>query len=644
MATIYKTPGVYIDEIPKLPPSVAQVETAIPAFIGYTEKADELSPGDLNKKPKRIGSLVEYELFFGYGPSPDVTEVNLDNNNNFLFANLASSYFLYDSLRLFYANGGGDCYIVSVGRYSATPSEGDFTNGLAEVAKLDEPTILLFPDAVRLEDSPLSNVQKAALAQCGDLQDRFSVFDVRQTDPQGVAFKNNIGINFLRYGAAYTPWLKVAMPKAVKFSNLFDGTGTCVIKRSGIVTDMAGLTTDADLQTKITELKAIYADVKKLDTETTALGVGSADLWTNYNALEAAFNAAPDGAKLNALFTYIYSIATKLGAYTTGGTALQFDKLKDDVTGAISSNFIPVFTQVRGVEKELDDDAAITYSLVSLAALSDDPWAPVKTATAGDMITDTLEEEDKLRQAAQLLRPLFEQLNRDYIGLINDTATNYARNMDTSLELTFPVYKNILAGIRNSMTSMPPSGAIAGVYSMVDRTRGVWKAPANVSLTNVLGPEVSFTKTELDALNVDAVAGKSINAIRAFFGKGTLVFGARTLAGNDNEWRYVSVRRFFNMVEESAKKATEPFVFEPNDANTWVKVQGMLDNYLITLWRQGALQGAKPEHAFYVAVGLGKTMTALDILEGRMIVEIGLAVVRPAEFIILRFSHKLAES
>lgn len=644
MATIYKTPGVYIDEIPKLPPSVAQVETAIPAFIGYTEKADELSPGDLNKKPKRIGSLVEYELFFGYGPSPDVTEVNLDNNNNFLFANLASSYFLYDSLRLFYANGGGDCYIVSVGRYSATPSEGDFTNGLAEVAKLDEPTILLFPDAVRLEDSPLSNVQKAALAQCGDLQDRFSVFDVRQTDPQGVAFKNNIGINFLRYGAAYTPWLKVAMPKAVKFSNLFDGTGTCVIKRSGIVTDMAGLTTDADLQTKITELKAIYADVKKLDTETTALGVGSADLWTNYNALEAAFNAAPDGAKLNALFTYIYSIATKLGAYTTGGTALQFDKLKDDVTGAISSNFVPVFTQVRGVEKELDDDAEVTYSLVSLAALPDDPWAPVKTATAGDVITDTLEEEDKLRQAAQLLRPLFEQLNRDYIGLINDTATNYARNMDTSLELTFPVYKNILAGIRNSMTSMPPSGAIAGVYSMVDRTRGVWKAPANVSLTNVLGPEVSFTKTELDALNVDAVAGKSINAIRAFFGKGTLVFGARTLAGNDNEWRYVSVRRFFNMVEESAKKATEPFVFEPNDANTWVKVQGMLENYLITLWRQGALQGAKPEHAFYVAVGLGKTMTALDILEGRMIVEIGLAVVRPAEFIILRFSHKLAES
>jgi phage tail sheath protein FI len=119
------------------------------------------------------------------------------------------------------------------------------------------------------------------------------------------------------------------------------------------------------------------------------------------------------------------------------------------------------------------------------------------------------------------------------------------------------------------------------------------------------------------------------------------VWGARTLAGNDNEWRYINVRRFFNMAEESIKKATEQFVFDPNDANTWTKVRGMIENFLILQWRQGALAGAKPEDAFYVSVGLGQTMTALDILEGRMIVEIGLAAVRPAEFIILKFSHKM---
>jgi phage tail sheath protein FI len=172
----------------------------------------------------------------------------------------------------------------------------------------------------------------------------------------------------------------------------------------------------------------------------------------------------------------------------------------------------------------------------------------------------------------------------------------------------------------------------------------VWKAPANVGLIAARGLTYKVTNNLQDDLNVDATSGKSVNCIRAFTGKGILVWGARTLAGNDNEWRYVSVRRFFNMVEESTKKATEPFVFEPNDANTWVKVQAMIENYLTNLWRQGALQGAKPEHAFYVAVGLGKTMTAVDILEGRMIIEIGMAAVRPAEFIILRFSHKMAES
>src|SRR5690606_17988716 len=144
-------------------------------------------------------------------------------------------------------------------------------------------------------------------------------------------------------------------------------------------------------------------------------------------------------------------------------------------------------------------------------------------------------------------------------------------------------------------------------------------------------------------LNVHTT-GKSINAIRSFTGKGILVWGARTLAGNDNEWRYVPVRRFFNMAEESIKKATEQFVFEPNDANTWVRVRAMIENFLILQWRAGALAGAKPEQAFYVRIGLGQTMSAIDVLEGRMNVEIGMAVVRPAEFIILKFSHKMQEA
>ena len=183
-----------------------------------------------------------------------------------------------------------------------------------------------------------------------------------------------------------------------------------------------------------------------------------------------------------------------------------------------------------------------------------------------------------------------------------------------------------------------------GIYAAVDRNRGVWKAPANVSLSNVYALSHTIDHGDQERLNVDVNAGKSINAIRSFTGKGLLVWGSRTLAGNDNEWRYVPVRRFYIMVEESLEKATGWVVFEPNDSGTWIRVKAMIENYLTGLWREGALAGAKPEQAFFVNVGLGVTMTSIDILEGRMIIEVGMAAVRPAEFIILRFSHKLQEA
>ncbi len=205
------------------------------------------------------------------------------------------------------------------------------------------------------------------------------------------------------------------------------------------------------------------------------------------------------------------------------------------------------------------------------------------------------------------------------------------------------IEKNVRESLANYTIVLPPSATIAGVYAAVDRDRGVWKAPANVSLTGVLKPSVTITSDEQESLNVDST-GKSINAIRAFTGKGILVWGSRTLAGNDNEWRYVPVRRLFIMVEESIKKATEFVVFEPNDANTWLRVKTMIENFLLNIWKDGALAGAVPKDAFFVKVGINQTMTAQDILEGKLIIEIGMAAVRPAEFIILKFSHKLQES
>ncbi len=644
MATTYKTPGVFVEEIPKLPPSVAQVETALPAFVGYTNKADEIAPGDLINKPKRIGSLVEFEQYYGAGPSPDVTVVNIDSNNNFISASVKNNFFMYDSLRMFYANGGGDCYIVSIGKSdkSTTISDSDFTDGIDTLRKEDAPTIILFPDAVSLGNSEIAGVQQAALLQCADLGDRVGLFDVRQDDPLGTNFRNNIGINNLKYGAVYSPWLKVNLPKVIKYTDV-----QSVIKRAGITVPLSGLTADADVQNLITQVEQAYADQANVNAKTQVLSSPNGVLSDGFSSLVATFNGVGGNtnANLKNVFDFLASIGAQINEFVNG-VAPDVISLPDflaDVNAAITSNFDPVFEDIKALNLEAVADITAGFTGSDFSALTAGTWPFTAAAVASTVISES-NDNNRRTAAVNLLQPMFDELNTAYQSLIVNTIGSYTKTLDDSLALTFPVYKSIQTGVGKSMTVMPPSGAIAGVYAQVDRTRGVWKAPANVSLNNVLSPETVFTASQLDNLNVDAVAGKSVNAIRYFTGKGTLVFGARTLAGNDNEWRYVPVRRFFNMVEESCKKSTEPFVFEPNDANTWVKIQGMIENFLTTLWRQGALQGVKPEHAFYVAVGLGKTMTALDILEGRLIVEIGMAVVRPAEFIILRFSHKLAES
>jgi phage tail sheath protein FI len=484
LAMAYKTPGVYVKEVSVFPPSVAEVETAIPAFIGYTERAKEKGE-DLTNKPKCIKSLVEFEQFFGGPARPKTLKVQLDAANKpTRVVTIEHHYQLYYSLRLFFDNGGGDCYIVSVGPYAGggTKTKADLEAGVDAIHQYDEPTLILFPDAALTGGSDLTDLQKKTLLQCAELQDRFGVFDLDESGGHSAgvtAFRNNIGINDLKYGAAYTPHLRVSIP--VQF---------------------------------------IYQDI--------SLEQGGAA--TNLAMVTAA--AGIDATSVTAIDT----------AVTNGNPQDTIDSLAVD------------------------------------------------------------------------------------------------------LKNTNSIYAGIVKAIQQASMILPPSGAVVGVYARVDNDRGVWKAPANVSLNSVIASTVAINDADQESLNVDVNAGKSINAIRTFTGRGTLIWGARTLAGNDNEWRYISVRRFFNMVEESIKKSTAWAVFEPNAAPLWTKTKSMIGSYLTQKWREGALAGAKSEDAFFVKIGLDETMTAQDILEGRMTVEIGMAVLRPAEFIILKFSHKMQES
>lgn len=464
---IYKTPGVYIEEIPKFPPSIAQVETAIPAFIGYTQIAVDARGNSLLNEPKRITSLLEYERFFGLA-RPE-TAITVTINEAVRPADVQASigarspYLMYYALQMFFANGGGPCWIVSIGDYSTGQvGAAELLAGLQLTQKVDEITLFVFPDAQNLtSSSDYYALYNAAMELCKDMKDRFTVMDV---------------------------WLDPQEP----------------------------------------------------------------DLMANIDTLRNNTSAETDTLKYGC--AYFPNVETILDFYYGG-------------EGPGDGNVTIVHQ---------NGDGSLNGTLAALKGKNNAFYFQARTA------------------------------------------------------------------IRNMPMVMPPSPAMVGIYADVDANRGVWKAPANVNMDYVIRPILKITDKEQENLNVDANAGKSINVIRSFTGRGpAMVWGARTLAGNDNEWRYISVRRFFNMVEESVAKATVQFVFEPNDRNTWTRVKSMIDNFLLLQWRAGALMGTTPEQAFYVKVGLNETMSELDIWEGRMIVEIGMAVVRPAEFIILRFSHKM---
>jgi hypothetical protein len=206
-----------------------------------------------------------------------------------------------------------------------------------------------------------------------------------------------------------------------------------------------------------------------------------------------------------------------------------------------------------------------------------------------------------------------------------------------------PFYNAIITEMAKRLNVLPPSAAMAGVYTMVDNARGVWKAPANVGLNSVVSPTVPISSEQQEDLNVTP-QGKSINAIRAFRGEGTLVWGGRTLDGNSLDWRYINVRRTLIMLEESIRLAAKAMVFEPNVANTWVTMKSMIGNFLTSIWKRGGLAGAVPEDAFSVHVGLGETMTPEDILEGILRVTVLVAVSRPAEFIEITFQQQMQKS
>lgn len=527
-----KTPGVYIVEKNAFPNSVVEAPTAIPAFIGITEKAQN-GADSLRGKPWKITSMTEFQQYFGGAPVPkfklsvaDKLESEGQKEPLYCIESSASGekkkyllvekpsvlFSLYYHMVMFFANGGGTCYIVSVGTYSEEKpvDKAKVTAALASLKKEQEVTMVVVPEAASVDEC--KDIQTQVLAHCGEMMNRFAILDVplKATSDETMTeqiekFRTNVGTNYLSYGAAYYPWLNTSV------------------------------LSDKDINE----------------------------------------------------------------------TMLVWDFVKDAPNIDVFFDGESKFPQ---------------YFNTTFKAIKDKKICIKKAQNTGE---ETLLDE-------------FQNLSPTEVEILKN-------NLHNALLQNFPNYQYIVDKVREQLNLLPPSAAMAGLYTMVDNTRGVWKAPANVSVNYVNSPTENIDNAMQEDLNMP-MSGKAVNAIRTFPGEGIKVWGARTLDGNSQDWRYVNVRRTMMFLEESVKNAAKAYVFEPNVAATWMNVRSMIDNFLRSVWKRGGLAGSTPEEAYEIHVGLGDTMTANDILDGIMRITVMVAVTRPAEFIEITFQQQMQKS
>ncbi|OWV18678.1 hypothetical protein B7990_05235 [Fibrobacter sp. UWB4] len=583
MPTAYKTPGVYLVEKDAFPGSVVEVATAVPAFIGYTEKT-EYNKNSLINKPVRITSFAEYLSIFGGAPSVRYTYKKDNSNDAKAVLSAKPAFRLYDSMRIFFQNGGTTCYICSVGGYTVEkekPDPGDSTKkitvienneidqevlckGITPFEKEQEPTLMIIPDAVSLADAGLcANVHTALLAHCNKMQNRFTILDVfegfteRNLEKDCVAdFREKVGTMYLNYGASYYPWVK-----------------TNVVSSNEVSFAIIEPEKDDNGQVTGTPYKQLADDLK--------------------------ISVLPD---------------------------LTDDDYKELVAAKLE-NF-PADLFPINIEKDFDAVKKTLDNVVVPEAKPDDP--------------DDVKNKEKIKAQLNNLCS-YLQKNKDLIKIFQrlssfDMTNDDPTDLHNQLMAVCPAYVEMVSQMLDELNLMAPSAAMAGVYARVDNSNGVWKAPANVSINGVVSTAVNMTNEEQEDLNVP-LNGKAVNAIRYFIGDGIKVWGARTLNGNSLDWRYINVRRTIIMLEESIKQACKAYVFENNTATTWLTMKNMIDNFLNGIWRRGGLAGQTPEDAYEVHVGLGDTMTADDILEGYLRITVKVALIRPAEFIELTFQQ-----
>ena len=531
MATSYQSPGVYVEEVDRGTKPIEGVGTAVAAFIGFTERAEE---------PGRNGAP----------PTSLLNRATLVTNwNQFAqkFGGFAEGAYLPHAVYGYFANGGGRCYVISIN-----------TLGVSD-------------------DPAVARQAQAALPSVGDAKADSLLLKARHGGPIG----NEISV-VVKHEAPPPPAEGKDKPleEGDEFVLIVNRGGTEAERFEGLTmgSGARNVETVVNTQSKLIQVEVVRKAGKLAERR------------------PAEGDYALQGGEMKALTV----------------TAPQFegDVAKREGLGALEA---------------LDDVTMIAVpDLMTSFQRGDTNLEGVKgvqTALLGHC------ERMKYRFAILDSPP---DMTPQEIAAWRMEQAGYDSKYG-ALYYPWIAVPNPL-GTDGTSTPIPPSGHIAGIYARTDERRGVHKAPANEVVLGATGLEINVTKGEQDVLNPIAV-----NCTRAFPGRGIRLWGARTLS-SDPSWRYINVRRLFNYVEASIETGTQWVVFEPNDQDLWARVRRDVSAFLRMVWRSGALFGTTPEQAFYVKCD--EELNPLEVRDaGQLIIEVGLAPVKPAEFVIFRISQ-----
>ena len=576
----YLSPGVYVEEFDSGSKPMEGVSTSTAGFIGLAQRGMTVGV------PQLVTNFADFKRKYG----------------GYLSENEFGDYrFLAYAVEHFFANGGSRCYCMRVAPNDAACAVGFLPKEEGAVLKFtaknpgewgNQMQVMITPaskaktqvmEIITENDAKKYRVKKAAGFRVGD------IVAYREADSETVVYNQVVK----------------AQGDILEFQNPFDDS----VLDTELLPTKVLTTCEFTLEVRFDDIVEIYENLSFNISE------------PNYvlkklekSDLIIVGHMPDEAAELVSPFERIAGDAAlpSIGLSFFGGT--------NGSAGALSAADFKGVNN--GAGKRTGIEAFVDNDLVSIIAVPG--------------VTDP-NVQLSLVAHCELLASRFAVLDVPRDAKTTDDIINHRNLFDSTYAALYHPWLMVFDPLDKRNIAIPPSGSVMGIYARSDNERGVHKAPANEVVRTCVGLDCNFNKGEQDILNP-----KGVNLIRVFPGMGIRVWGARTVS-SDGSWKYVNVRRLFIFIEESIKANTSWVVFEPNDETLWVRVKRTIEVFLTGLWRNGSLAGTSTDEAFYVNVGRS-TMSQDDIDNGRLICIIGVAPVKPAEFVIFRITQKTGDA